>query len=157
MSQGDLAILSIEDPAGPEARNCLARYFAELSERFEGGFDPEADASASAPEMSAPNGRFVVGRQGGGAIACGGLKRAGPDFGEVKRVWVAPEARGQGLSRRIMALLEDEARAMGLRRLRLDTNQVLHEAQSLYLSLGYRAVERFNDNPWAHCFFERDL
>ncbi len=76
---------------------------------------------------------------------------------EIKRLWIAPEARGLGLGRRILQKLEDIARDNGMTRVRLDTNRALHEAQGLYLAAGYQEVERFNDDPYAQQFFAKPL
>ena len=77
--------------------------------------------------------------------------------GEIKRVWTAPSARGMGVARRVLRTLEAAARDMGLRTLRLDTNRALTEAHALYLKEGFREVARFNDNPYAHHWFEKRL
>ena len=76
---------------------------------------------------------------------------------EIKRMWVAPEARGLGIARRLLEALEDQARGAGMKRLVLDTNRSLLEAQAMYRKAGYRARERYNDNPYADFWFEKDL
>ena len=77
--------------------------------------------------------------------------------GEIKRVWTAPSARGIGVARRVLHALEGAARAMGLKTLRLDTNRALTEAHALYRKEGFREVAPFNDNPYAHHWFEKTL
>ncbi len=77
--------------------------------------------------------------------------------GEIKRVWTAPSARGLGVARRMLRTLEAAAREKGMKALRLDTNRALTEAHALYRSEGYREVARFNDNPYAHHWFEKRL
>ena len=72
-------------------------------------------------------------------------------------MWVAPAARGLGLGRRLLASLEAEAAASGARTVRLETNQTLVEAISLYRASGYREVAPFNDEPYAHHWFEKTL
>jgi ribosomal protein S18 acetylase RimI-like enzyme len=57
----------------------------------------------------------------------------------------------------VLRTLEAKAREIGLRRLRLETNRTLLEAQALYRQEGYREVERFNDEPYAHHWFEKRL
>ena len=66
-------------------------------------------------------------------------------------------SRGLGLARRIMADLEQRARAEGAVAIRLDTNRTLSEAISLYATLGYREVPAYNDEPYAHHWFEKAL
>jgi ribosomal protein S18 acetylase RimI-like enzyme len=76
---------------------------------------------------------------------------------EIKRMWVASEARGLGIGRRLLAELEAEATKLGKERLRLDTNRTLAEAKTLYIRAGFRLIPRYNDNPYAHLWFEKTL
>jgi DNA-binding MarR family transcriptional regulator len=143
--------------AGAEARWCLDEYFRELATRFEGGFDPARDKSGEIGEMTPPAGVFMLARLEGGPVGCGGLKRVDATTGEIKRVWTAPSARGLGAASRIVRTLEAAAREMGLTAVRLDTNRALTEAHRLYRKEGYREVERFGDNPYAHHWFAKAL
>jgi ribosomal protein S18 acetylase RimI-like enzyme len=70
-------------------------------------------------------------------------------------MWIAPSARGLGIGRRLLQELEQLARRNGCRIIRLDTNESLREALQLYRSSGYREIERYNDNPYAHHWFEK--
>jgi ribosomal protein S18 acetylase RimI-like enzyme len=72
-------------------------------------------------------------------------------------MWVAPEARGTGLGRRLLDLLERHAAAAGAAAVRLETNGSLSEAIGLYRATGYREVDPFNDEPYAHHWFEKRL
>jgi ribosomal protein S18 acetylase RimI-like enzyme len=72
-------------------------------------------------------------------------------------MWVAPAVRGLGVGRRLLAELEARAAAAGARTARLETNRALPEAVQLYRSAGYREVAPFNDEPYAHHWFEKDL
>ena len=65
--------------------------------------------------------------------------------------------RGVGVARRILAALEAEARVLGFRTLRLETNQALTEARRLYASAGYREVPAFNEDRFANHWFEKSL
>ena len=141
----------------PDAQVCLSRYFEELSRRFDVGFDPSRSNSATAAEMTPPAGHFVLAELDGEPVGCGALKVAGRSIGEIKRMWTAPDARGLGISRRILHVLEAKALEIGLRALRLETNRVLVEAQALYRSEGYREVAAFNSEPYAHHWFEKQL
>ena len=149
--------IAAEDPASADACRCLAAYFRELEARFEGGFDVSADPSSRIEDMAPPSGLFVIARLGGEAVGCGGFKRVDDEAGEIKRVWISPSARGLGLARRIVRMLEAAAREAGLRTMRLDTNRALTEAHALYRSEGYREVARFNDNPYADHWFMKAL
>ena len=145
------------DPSAGEARECLAQYFAELAARFDGGFDHEKDAPPAPAEFTSPGGCLLVARLGGTPVACGALRTVEPGVGEIKRMWVSPGARGLGIGRSILERLELEAQRRKLHTVRLDTNQVLAEALRLYRSAGYREIARFNDNPYAHHWFEKTL
>jgi GNAT superfamily N-acetyltransferase len=70
-------------------------------------------------------------------------------------MWVSPAARGLGVGRRILEKLEALAREFGLNVLRLETNRTLKEAEALDRKCGYLEVERFNDEPYAHHWFEK--
>jgi GNAT superfamily N-acetyltransferase len=149
--------VAIEDPDTPGARWCIGRYFEELNARFESGFDPARSISADAHELVPPAGLLLVARLRGEPVGCGALKFHDGAPTELKRMWVAPEMRGMGLGRRLLSELEREATKAGARMVRLETNQTLKEAINLYRHSGYREVERFNDEPYAHHWFEKDL
>ena len=149
--------VAAEAPDTADARLCLSTYFSELAARFETGFDAGADDSARVEDMAPPSGLFVIARLDGDAVGCGGFKRVDKATGEIKRVWTAPSARGMGVARRMLRALEAAAREAGVKTLRLDTNRALTEAHALYRSEGYREIARFNDNSYAHHWFEKRL
>ncbi|HJP68514.1 MAG TPA: GNAT family N-acetyltransferase [Sphingomicrobium sp.] len=140
---------------GADAQYCLAEYNSELQRRFDVGFDPELSLLPSLDESTPPQGTFLVVRLNGEPVGCGGLKRISKDAAYLKRMWIAPAARRRGLARRLLAALEDEARAMGYSIVRLETNKALVEAQELYRSSGYAEVAPFNDERYAHHWFEK--
>jgi GNAT superfamily N-acetyltransferase len=152
-----LVDVAIEDPRSAAARFCLEAYFAELDDRFKGGFDPGQSIPAGADELTEPAGLFLVARLRGEPIGCGALKVEGDVPFYIKRMWVAPDARGLGVGRRILHELEEHARARGATVVHLETNRTLREATSLYRSAGYVEVEPFNDEPYAHHWFEKRL
>jgi DNA-binding MarR family transcriptional regulator/N-acetylglutamate synthase-like GNAT family acetyltransferase len=143
-----IVALAPEDPGGEAARHCLRRYFAEIDERFDTGFSEDV-------ALPVDFGVFIVARLRGEPIGCGALKTASPP--EIKRMWVAPEARGLGVGRRLLAELERHAAQRGAAAIRLETNRALAEAQGLYRSAGFVEVEPFNDEPYAHHWFEKAL
>jgi GNAT superfamily N-acetyltransferase len=145
------------DPAHRHAQFCLRAYFSELNQRFETGFDPTLSISAGAPEMRPPAGLFLVALLRAEPIGCGALKFHDGAPAELKRMWVAGSARGLGLGRRLLTELEDQAARHGARAVRLETNKTLVEAVSLYRSAGYVEVAPFNDEPYAHHWFEKSL
>src|SRR5579871_912590 len=148
---------TVDDPAGPDARRCVARYVAELRERFEAGFDPARSISAGDDELRPPNGLLLVAHHRGEPVGCGALKHHPGAPTEVKRMWVDPAVRGVGLGRRLLRELELHARGIGAPALRLETNGALAEAIELYRSAGFEEVPAFNSEPYAHHWFELRL
>ena len=147
----------VRDPREPDARFCLQAYFTELSRRFDSGFDPGRSIPASDEELTPPAGLLLVASVGAEPVGCGALKFHADGPAELKRMWVAPTARGLGLGRRLLAELEAHAAANHVRVLRLETNRTLNEAIGLYRAAGYREVPAFNDEPYAHHWFEKTL
>jgi DNA-binding MarR family transcriptional regulator/GNAT superfamily N-acetyltransferase len=144
------------DPRSDEARYCLAAYYGELAQRFSQGFDVKLSRDPDAEDMVRPRGSFIVAMSDGLPIGCVGLK-GGAKFAEIKRLWVAPAARGLGLGRRLMDAAENAARELGIAVLRLDTNSALAEAGQLYRRSGWTEIPRFNDDPYPDLFFEKRL
>jgi DNA-binding MarR family transcriptional regulator/N-acetylglutamate synthase-like GNAT family acetyltransferase len=152
-----LVEISLEDPSSADARWCLAHYFAELAERFEEPFDPGRTLPADAADLVPPSGAFVIARSGGEPAGCGALKTLQPGVGEIMRMWVDRPHRGLGIGARLLEALEDQAVALGHRRVRLYTNRSLGEAKSMYRANGYREIARYNDDPYANHWFEKRL
>lgn len=149
--------VALEPADSPDARSCLEQYYAELARRFPSGFDPLAGNNFDPAEMTPPKGWFVLARLDGEPVGCGALKVLDDGIGEVKRVWTSPSARGLGVASRIMDRLEALAVEAGFELLRLDTNGTLKEAQAMYAKRGYRAIPRYNDNPYAEHWFEKTV
>ena len=145
------------DPRHRDARFCLQSYFGELARRFDAGFDPARSISAGDDELTPPAGLLLVASLHGEPMGCGALKFHGDAPAEIKRMWVAPAVRGLGLGRRLLTELEAHAAAHGAGTLRLETNRTLAEAIGLYRASGYREVAAFNDEPYAHHWFEKTL
>ena len=152
-----LVRVDVERPTTAAARFCIESYFAELDDRFDNGFDPGLSISADAAELTEPAGLLLIARLRGEPVGCGALKLHGGEPTELKRMWVARGARGLGVGRRILGELELHARERGATVVRLETNRNLREATSLYRSAGYAEVDAFNDEPYAHHWFEKRL
>lgn len=153
----DLIEFRLVDPAAPVALEALGAYFAELDERFVGGFDPGDTLVADARGMRPPGGAFVVAVEHDVVIGCGAVVHHAPDAGEIKRMWIAPSARGRGVGRRLLDELERHVARLGYGHIVLDTNEVLDEAIAMYTSAGYTEIDRYNDNPYAMHWFEKCL
>jgi DNA-binding MarR family transcriptional regulator/predicted GNAT family N-acyltransferase len=152
-----LIAIAAEDPRSADARWCIRQYFAELGRRFDAGFDPALSIPAEDDDLTPPRGLLLVARLRGRAVGCGALKHRTDAPTEVKRMWVDPGARGLGLGRRLLHELERRAAAAGATVLRLETNRTLVEAIRLYRSEGYEEVSAFNEEPYAHHWFEKRL
>jgi DNA-binding MarR family transcriptional regulator/GNAT superfamily N-acetyltransferase len=155
--QASMVRFVVEAPTTADARWCLEQYFAELNTRFDAGFDPALSIPADAHELTPPAGALLVARLRGRPVGCGALKLHGHAPAELKRMWIAPAARGLTLGRRLLLELERHAREAGAAVVRLETNRALTEAIALYRRSGYIEVDAFNDEPYAHHWFEKRL
>ena len=124
---------------GPTAQALIEAVQQEYVVRYGGPDTSPVDPEEFAP----PTGRFLVGYVGTEAVASGGLRRIGDDVVEVKRMYVAPAWRGRGLSRRVLARLEELAASLGARRVVLETGLQQPEAMRLYETSGYERIEGF--------------
>jgi DNA-binding MarR family transcriptional regulator len=145
------------DPLGADAQQCRDRYFSELAARFRGGFDRGSEGAAVLRQFVPPSGVLLIAWLLGEAIGCGALRTLQPGIGEIKHLWISPKMRGLGVGRRLLDDLERAARKRRMRAVRLDTNESLDEAISLYRASGYREIDPYNDNPYAHHWFEKSL
>ncbi len=139
----------------PRAVACLEAYYAELARRLKSGFDVNLSADPEASDMAHPRGAFLLAMLDGMPIGCIGVKGTDKGYAELKRLWIVPSARGMGLAHRMMAEAEEEARRLGIKCLRLDTNSVLSDAVAMYHKLGWTEIERFNEDPYPDLFFEK--
>jgi GNAT superfamily N-acetyltransferase len=145
------------DPEHPDAQYCLAEYVAELNRRSTRGFDPSVGATAHPHEVRPPAGQFFVAYLHGDATGCGGVKHHHDAPAEIKRMWIAPRARGLGLGRRLLETLEQYARDGGATVAHIETSAVLSEALAMYRSAGWVEVAPFNDEPFADHWLEKRL
>lgn len=133
----------------PVVRDLIAALDADLDARYAHDDEGEPDRSmlnVLDESVAPPLGTFLVAWQHGEAVGCGGLRPAPTGeagVAEVKRMYVAPEARGGGVGRAILAGLEAAAAGLGYRRVILETGTRQAEAIALYESAGYRPIERY--------------
>jgi len=149
--------LVVVDAGSPAAQSAMAAYFAELAQRFPGGFEPGDALDEAAASFNPPRGIFVVALADGRPVACGATQLLDDETAEIKRMWVSTSHRGRGLGGRLLARLEAEARDAGRSRVVLDTNGTLTEAITMYHARGYIPIERYNDNPYAQHWFAKTL
>ena len=152
-----LVAVAVEDPTSDAARFCLDAYAAELDALLDTGFDPARSRAVDPAGLAPPAGLLLVARLRGEPVACGALRLPPGEPAEIKRLWVAPSARGLGVARRVLAELEAHALRAGAQVVHLDTNRHLRAATALYRSAGYAEVAPFNDEPYAHHWFEKRL
>lgn len=153
----DRPYIHAEDAGSDDAQWCLEQYYADIDARFEDGLDRGAVLTSDVDEVSPPNGLFLVVRLDGAAVGCGCLKRTAPGTVDIKRMWLSPVVRGRGMGRALLDRLVAEARRLGYRQVRLETNRALTEAIALYRSAGFVEVPAFNDEPHADHWFALGL
>ncbi|KMS67512.1 transcriptional regulator [Streptomyces viridochromogenes] len=147
--------VDLVDGAAPDARSCLDAYAADIDERFPEGFDK--DDLVRPEEVSGDAGAFFVAYEEGRPVGCGALRSLEPGVGEIRHVWVHPDARRLGLARRLLDALEQEASARHFTVVRLDTHAALTEAQAMYRACGYTDIPAYDDNVYASHWFEKRL
>jgi GNAT superfamily N-acetyltransferase len=142
------------DPGGPEATGLVADFFAELAERYP-GFDPARQPPAPLDAFTdVRGGIFLVASVDGEPAGCAGLQRLDADTAELRRVFVREPARGRGVARALLVEVQEAARGLGFRRIRLDTGDRLPEARALFLGIGFRDIDDYNGNPLAAYWME---
>ena len=146
-----------DEPLDGEAGAALMQaYTAEIASLYP-GWHPGVGPSATPREFAPPTGRFVVAYDEARPVGCGGIKSLDERAAEVKRLYVAPEARGQGVAQAILARLEKAAREGGHSVVRLDTGDRMPAALKLFRSAGYRDIDDYNGNPVAAFWLEKPL
>jgi DNA-binding MarR family transcriptional regulator/GNAT superfamily N-acetyltransferase len=144
-------------PGDPRARACVRAYARDLQARFDGGFDPALSNPVRDEELIPPAGVFLLATLDAEPVGCGAVKLHRDAPAEIKRLWVSPTVRGLGIGRRMLGELEAYAAGHGRDTVRLDTNRALTEAVAMYRAAGYREVEPYNDEHYAHHWFAKPL
>jgi GNAT superfamily N-acetyltransferase len=135
----------------------VAPLLAGLAAEYEQRYGPNDElASVDPAEFDPPDGAFLVLVDADDVIAGGGIHRLSGSLAEVKRMWTSPARRRQGHAGTVLRALEDAARDLGYRTIRLETGPRQPEAVALYESAGYRSIATFGRYP-AALAFEREL
>jgi GNAT superfamily N-acetyltransferase len=127
-----------------QAMSLVTALSDELTDRYGGG-----PASVAHPEQFLPPyGVFLLLSVHGEDVACGGVRRLSEEgvegfLGEIKRMYVAPSARGRGLSRVLLRALVEHGRSLGMSELWLETGIRQPEAMALYESEGFAPIPRY--------------
>ncbi|HET6665281.1 MAG TPA: GNAT family N-acetyltransferase [Acidimicrobiales bacterium] len=145
------------------ARRLVAELDADLDVRYAGDDDAEGEPDYAmlnvlTDDVSPPRGMFLVAYLDDEPVGCGALRPSptgAEATAEVKRMYVAPAARGRGISRRLLAALEDAAAGLGYRAVILETGIRQHEAMALYESAGYTPIPNYGayrDSSLSRCY-----
>ncbi|MFF9394619.1 GNAT family N-acetyltransferase [Streptomyces griseoluteus] len=150
----------------PVAAALWRAYYTEVSDRWyllhEGHRTDPVElerelAARTGAELASPTGELLVARYGGEPAGSAGVRLLAPETAELTRVFLYAHTRGRGGAAPLVRAAEDAARALGARRMILDTRTDLVEARTLYARLGYTETERHNDDPYAEHWFTKDL
>jgi ribosomal protein S18 acetylase RimI-like enzyme len=159
-------VFEIVDPASELAVEARSRYFAEIDERFDAGYDPALALQITDSDLVLPAGFLLLASLDGAPIGSVAVvmhgeraheERAHGKRAHLKRMWVSPRLRGAGLGRRLLTEAETRARDLGAHVVQLETNRALHEAIALYKSAGYHEVPAFNDEQYGDHWFEKSV
>ncbi|MFI6154636.1 GNAT family N-acetyltransferase [Kitasatospora sp. NPDC051170] len=155
-----------EDVTTPEAQRLLRDYYDDVANRYyrlhlgrEGTPEELETGFADSPsdDLAPPTGVFLLGRHDGAAQSCAGLRLREDATVELTRVFVRPALRGTGGGARLLAAVDEAARALGARRIVLDTRLDLVEARALYGRHGYREIPAYSDGPYAEIWYAKEL
>jgi putative acetyltransferase len=140
-----------EDPHSPVSAMLIRELSAELGAIYgddgSGAFKPDDVTGARAA--------FVVAYVDDTPVGCGALRPIDDATGEVKRMYVRREMRGQGISRAILSKIENLAREFGYQKLQLETGNLQTEAIRLYHTSGFTQCAcygRYEHDPRSVCF-----
>ena len=159
--------IEVVAPYSPEAAEVLRDYLGEMISRYYGRPTDDAEinqhlgAGHGSDDLVEPTGVLLLARSAGdGAprpVGCVGLRRLDKHARELTRMFVRPEARGEGIAALLLAAAEQRARADGASVIRLNTRKDLVGARALYAKHGYREIPRYGDEPLADHWFEKKL
>jgi len=149
--------MRVVEPDAEPARRLMSDYLDELGVRQAGSFDRARYVDVDPAEFEPPAGVLMIAYDHEQPVACGGVRLLAPGVAEIKRMYVAPSARGRGIGRTLLGALEAAAVELGCDRARLDTAASFTEAVALYRSAGYTDIAAYNSNPHATVWMERRL
>ena len=132
---------------------------AELEAHLQPLYPQESRHGYSVEKLLAEGVAFFVVRNDGMLAGCGGVQLFGSEYGEIKRMYIAPRYRGLGLARRLLDHLEEHARMHRVFTLRLETGIHQQDAIRLYEGMGYQRIRPFGDyreDPLSQ-FYEKQI
>ncbi|WP_225097004.1 GNAT family N-acetyltransferase [Streptomyces sp. CoH27] len=158
--------ITAEPYDSPAAAALWRAYYTEVSDRWyllHEGHRTDPDelereiAAHTGSELAPPAGQLLIGRYDGAPGGSAGVRLLDADTAELTRVFVYEHLRGKGGAPLLVAAAEETARALGARRLILDTRSDLVEARALYARLGYTETGPHNDDTYAEHWFSKEL
>ncbi|MEV6198774.1 GNAT family N-acetyltransferase [Streptomyces sp. NPDC051771] len=155
-------IFSPERVDTPDATALRRDYYGDVAGRYFGRVLTEDEYDDDMIDdglglLAPPAGQFLVGRYDGKAAACGGLLLLDADRAELTRVFVRPAFRGLGGADLLMGGLEEAARALGARRVVLNTRLDLVEARALYVRHGFGEIPAYCSGPYMEIWYGKEL
>jgi len=144
-----------EDPRSPVGWDLMDRLMDDIAERYE---DDDRPADLVPDGVEGDDGAFLVAYVDGRAVGCAALRPVGPGLGELKRMYVDPRARGNGIGAALLAAVEARAVTLGYSELKLETGLMQPEAVSLYATRGWERIEpygQYKDSPLSVCFAKK--
>jgi putative acetyltransferase len=155
MDDAPRIVIAPADPRSPAS----VRLVAELDEHLNSLYPAESNYLMDLNALAAPDVAFFTAHVNDDVVGCGAIKRYS-DYAEVKRIYVAPRARGLGIARKLLTTLEDAARDAGLTLMRLETGHYQPDAIALFEKAGFHRRGSFGDyradDPYS-VFMERQL
>lgn len=148
--------LVVERADGDVSLSLQQAFFSDIASRYP-GWEPASSQPVEPSDLEPPDGIWLVAYRGGRAIGCGGLQRLDADAGEVRRIFLDQSQRGHGTGRRLLIELEEHARRLGYKRVRLTTGDGQPEALRLFRSAGYREIPPFTDGAFTRHWMEKAL
>jgi GNAT superfamily N-acetyltransferase len=145
------------EPADSAASLGLQRaFFADIAARYP-SWNPGSSQPVEPAELAPPTGIWLVAYLDQHPVGCGGLQALDPETAEVRRIYLAEEARGRGIGRALLVELERHARDLGYRSVRLTTGNGQPEALRLFESAGYQEIAPFTDGAFTSHWMEKSL
>lgn len=142
--------LALEPADSPAAVAMQQAFFADIASRYP-GWHPGSSEPVEPSELEV----WLVAYRDGQPVGCGGLQRLDDETAEVRRIYLADEARGHGIGRRLLEALEQHARDRGYKCVRLTTGDAQPEALGLFRSAGYEEIAPFTDGAFTRHWMER--
>ncbi|MBD0707961.1 MULTISPECIES: GNAT family N-acetyltransferase [unclassified Streptomyces] len=146
----------------PESAALRRDYYGDVAGRYWNRPATEAEIDEGLKDdgaelLTPPTGRFLVARYGGVPAGCGGFRLLDAERAELTRIYLRPAFRGRGGVGPLLSALEADARALGARRMVLDTRLDLVEARAAYVRHGYGEIPAYSSGPYSQIWYGKDL